>query len=97
MTIDPDTILSHGGMLLGGVLGGAAAGWAWFKRFAGGAADSRAAQELHAFERKAAEYHRQFDERLRLVEAETARQKGILEQTDKRFEEILQILRGRKV
>lgn len=96
MTIDPDTILSHGGMLLGGVVGGAAAGWAWFKRFSAGAVDSRATKELHAFERKTEEFHRQFDERLRLLETETYRQKGILEQTDKRFGEILELLRALK-
>lgn len=96
MTFDAQQLASYIGLFFGGIAGGAAAGWAWFRRFASGATDTQAQRELHAFERKSEEFHRQFDERLRALEIETGRQKGALEQIDRRLVEILGILKQRR-
>ena len=85
----------YAGTLVGGIAGGAAFGWALMRRFAVKGADSEALRQLKAVEKKNDEAHRQFDERLRILEIETARQKGVLQQINERLGEILGLLRGR--
>ena len=96
MTLDAQQLVSYAGTLVGGLVGGAAFGWGWFRRVAAGAADSQALREMHVIEKKNEEAHRQFDERLRALEIETGRQKGSLEQIDRRLVEILGILKQRR-
>lgn len=88
-------LLSYVGTLLGGIVGGAAFGWAWMRRLAARGADTEALRQLRAVERKNEEAHRQFDERLRALEIETGRQRGELHQINERLGEILGLLRAR--
>lgn len=84
------------GAAIGGVAGGFAFFWAWARRMMARGVDSQAIRELHAMEHKNEEAHKQFDERLRVLEIETGRQKGVLEQIHARLGEILGLLRNNK-
>ena len=92
MTID--TALTHAGMLIGGIVGGAAVGAVYVRRLFARGIDSQAIRELHVVEAKNNEAHRQFDERLRVIEMETSRQQGTIEQINERLGEILGLLRN---
>lgn len=89
-----DAALTHIGMLIGGIVSGAAAGAVYVRRMFARGMDNQASRELHAVEAKNAEAHRQFDERLRALEIETSRQDGVLEQINTRLGEILGLLRS---
>ena len=93
MTID--TALTHAGMLIGGIVGGAAVGAVYVRRIFARGMDSQAIRELHVVESKNNEAHRQFEDRLRALEIETGRQQGTLEQINTRLGEILGLLRSR--
>ena len=82
------------GAAIGGVAGGFAFFWAWARRVAAKGIDSQSLRELRVVEKKNDEAHRQFDERLRALELETSRQKGVLEQINERLGEILGLLRN---
>lgn len=89
-----DAALTHIGMLIGGIVAGAATGVVLMRRLFARGADSQALRELRAVESKNTEAHREFDERLRDLEVETSRQGGILEQINTRLGEILGLLRS---
>ena len=88
-----DAALTHIGMLIGGIVRGAAVGALYVRRMFSRGVDSPALRELHVVGSKNEEAHRQFDDRLRLVEMETSRQQGTIEQINERLGEILGLLR----
>lgn len=88
-------LVGYAGTLVGGIAGGVLFGWTWMKKLAAKGVDAEALRQLKAVEHKNEEAHRQFDERLRVLEIETARQKGVLQQINERLGEILGILRVR--
>ena len=98
--MDTQQIATLAGSCIGGAIVSGAFAWGYFRRLAATgaakAADSQALRELHEYERKTAEFHRIVDERLRILEIETGRQKGVLEQIDERLGEILELARGGK-
>ena len=89
-----DAALTHVGMLVGGIVAGAATGVILMRRLFARGIDSQAIRELHVVESKNAEAHRQFDERLRVIEMETSHQQGTIEQINERLGEILGLLRS---
>ena len=80
------------GTLIGGIAGGVIFAVAWLKRFAAKGIDSEALKQLKAVERKNAEEHAKFDERIKEVEKETWHQKGLLEQINERVGEVLDLM-----
>ena len=82
------------GTLIGGIAGGIMFGVALLKRFVAKGIDSEALKQLKAVERKNAEEHARFDERIKDTEKETWRQKGVLEQINERVGEVLDLMKA---
>jgi len=82
------------GTIVGSVVGGIMFGVAWIKRFVAKGIDSEAIKQLKAVERKNAEEHARFDERIKEAEKETWRQKGVLEQINERVGEVLDLVKA---
>lgn len=82
------------GTFIGGIAGGVIFAVAWLKRFAAKGVDSEALKQLKAVERKNAEEHARFDERIKEAEKETWRQKGVLEQINERVGEVLDLVKA---
>ena len=82
------------GTFIGGIAGGVIFAVAWLKKFASKGIDSEALKQLKAVERKNAEEHAHFDQRLKEAEKETWRQKGVLEQINERVGEVLDLVKA---